>query len=135
MTKPKPKELHLPPGRPKRTEAEVQELCDKLLNWANNHDAYSFDEFASIVMNVTRSTLNFWCEAYPSFSEAFNKAKGILRNRWLKGALIGKLNPYVLNNFYYQLSDEHKDWIREMKAKEKSDPIINVTVPQFDKSK
>lgn len=120
-------------GRPKRTDQEIQELCDKLLEWASKEDAFTFDEFASLVMNVTRSTVNFWCEAYPAFSEAFSKAKGILRNRWMKGALLGKLNPYVLNNFYYQLSDEHKEWLKEMKSKEKSDPIINVTVPSFEK--
>lgn len=118
-------------GRPKKSEVEVKELCNKLMKWAHKEDAFTFDEFASIEMNVDRSTVNRWAERYEEFRQAFNKARAILRNRWMKGALTGKLNPYVLNNFYYQLSDEHKDWIREMKSKEKSDPIIQVNVPQF----
>lgn len=120
-------------GRPKRTDEEVQVLCDKLMEWVNGEDAFTFDEFSSSVMDVDRSTLTRWCERYEQFRLSFNKAKGILRNRWMKGALIGKLNPYVLNNFYYQLSDEHKEWLREMKNKEKADQVINVNVPKFEK--
>lgn len=136
MTKPKPKHLHKPTGRPKRSDAEVEVLCEKVLRWALREDSYSFDAFAALEMNVTRSALNEWVKAYPAFSEAFRKAKAILANRWLTGSLTNKLNGFTVNNFYYQLSDEHKEWIRELKDKSKDDSkTINVVLPDYFKEK
>lgn len=133
MTKPKPKHLHKPDGRPKRTDEQVQVLCDKLIAWVMKEDSFSFDAFAAIEMEVDRATLNKWVDAYPKFSQSFKRARAILANRWLSGSLTNKLNGFTVNNFYYQLSDEHKEFVLKLKDKSKEASVINVHVPSYSK--
>lgn len=120
-------------GRPKRSDEEIKVLCDKIIEWSLKDDSYTLEEFSAITMGVSRSTLNAWCDQYPKFSEAFKRAKNILANRWLKGALTNKLNPYAVNNFYYQLSTEHQEWLRELKDKSKEEKNVTVVLPDYFK--
>lgn len=122
-------------GRPKRTDEEIQKLCDKLITWAEKPNSLTFESFAANEMKVDRSTVNTWIEAYPPFSKAFKRAKNMLAARWMENGLKGKFNAYLVNQHFYQVSEEYKDWMRELKNKDQKDQIINVHLPTFDKKK